>query len=238
VLGTAHRLVHAAWLVVQCLRNLSGSNLVKTAGLPTGSPSSSASSSLSLIQPQESASSVHWFVVNSSSDSFSSLLGLSEGSRARPFLWVLQSFSNCVRPWHLPLSWIPIWAYCWTSFFTALLHFCRCSFFRQEQLWVRVFDYGMATPSLTWWNSLELEECFKSGYETFWQCVHYSIQSCQWFSHTDMPGIVPYRQTCLWLSHTDIPVIVPYRHAWDCPVQSLQSCSYEKPLTLTLPWAS
>jgi hypothetical protein len=29
-----------------------------------------------------------------------------------PFLWVLHSLSNSVRPWDLPLSWILLWA-CW-----------------------------------------------------------------------------------------------------------------------------
>jgi hypothetical protein len=36
-----------------------GSKLVETAGLPMGSPSSTTSSSLSLIQPQGSLASVH-----------------------------------------------------------------------------------------------------------------------------------------------------------------------------------
>jgi hypothetical protein len=33
-----------------------------------------------------------------------------------PFLWMLHSLSNSVRPWDLPLSWIPLWACCWTFF--------------------------------------------------------------------------------------------------------------------------
>ena len=33
-----------------------------------------------------------------------------------PFLWVLHSLSNSVRPWDLPLSWIPLWACHWTFF--------------------------------------------------------------------------------------------------------------------------
>jgi hypothetical protein len=41
-----------------------GSRLNETAGPPTGSPSSSASSSFSLIQPQGSAASVHWLGAN------------------------------------------------------------------------------------------------------------------------------------------------------------------------------
>ena len=31
-------------------------------------------------------------------------------------LWTLHSLSNSIRPWSLPLSWIPPWACCWTSF--------------------------------------------------------------------------------------------------------------------------
>jgi hypothetical protein len=33
-----------------------------------------------------------------------------------PFLWVLHSLSNSIRPWDLPLSWIPLWACRWTLF--------------------------------------------------------------------------------------------------------------------------
>jgi hypothetical protein len=40
------------------------SMLIETAGPPTGSPSSSASSSFSLIQPQGSATSIHWLGAN------------------------------------------------------------------------------------------------------------------------------------------------------------------------------
>ena len=54
-----------------------GSRLIETAGSPTGLPSSSASSSSSLIQPQGSAAlSISWVQI-SASDSFSCLLGLS-----------------------------------------------------------------------------------------------------------------------------------------------------------------
>ena len=33
-----------------------------------------------------------------------------------PFLWVLHSLSNSIRPWDLPLSWIPLWACRWAFF--------------------------------------------------------------------------------------------------------------------------
>ena len=43
-----------------------GYRLIETAGLPTGSPPSSASSSFPLIQPLGSAASVHWSASDSS----------------------------------------------------------------------------------------------------------------------------------------------------------------------------
>ena len=59
-----------------------GFRLVETAGLPMGSPSSTTSSSLSLVQPQGSLTSVHWLGV-SICFCLSCLLGLSEGSHTR-----------------------------------------------------------------------------------------------------------------------------------------------------------
>jgi hypothetical protein len=59
-----------------------------------------------------------------------------------PFLWVLHSLSNSVRTWSLPLSWIPLWAWCWTFFSSASPHFHPCCSFKQEQLWVRVLTVG------------------------------------------------------------------------------------------------
>jgi hypothetical protein len=41
-----------------------GFRLIETAGPPTGPPSSSASSSFSLIQPLESEASIHWLGAN------------------------------------------------------------------------------------------------------------------------------------------------------------------------------
>jgi hypothetical protein len=49
------------WLAV---RAISGSSLFETAGFSIGSPSSSASSSFSLLQPQDSPASVHWLGEN------------------------------------------------------------------------------------------------------------------------------------------------------------------------------
>jgi hypothetical protein len=49
-----------------------------------GPPSSSASSSFSLIQPQGSLSLVHWLGLNICTYTFSCLLGLLEGSHDKP----------------------------------------------------------------------------------------------------------------------------------------------------------
>ena len=60
------QLVYAAWLVAQCLGDSGelGSRLVEIAGLPMGLPSSSTSSSLSLVQPEGSLAFIHWLSVN------------------------------------------------------------------------------------------------------------------------------------------------------------------------------
>jgi hypothetical protein len=55
--SSAVYVVCAAWLVVPCLRDLTGSRLFEMAGLLMGSPSSSTSSRFSLIQPQGSLAS-------------------------------------------------------------------------------------------------------------------------------------------------------------------------------------
>jgi hypothetical protein len=65
-----------------------------------------------------------------------------------PFLWTFHSPSNTVRPWGLPWEESLFGPVTGPPFPQALLHFCPCSSFRQKQLWVRVFDCGMATPSL------------------------------------------------------------------------------------------
>ena len=99
-----------------------GSRSVGIVGLPTGSHSSSASSCFPLIQPLGSLAFVHCLGTRR-------LLGISDGSHAR-----LLSVSTpaSVRPRGLPLSWIPIWT-CHSPLSHAFLHFCPCSFFRQEQ---------------------------------------------------------------------------------------------------------
>ena len=55
----------------------------ETAGPPTRSPFSSASSSLTLIQPQGSAASTHWLGTNICIWHFQSLVGSFEGSHDR-----------------------------------------------------------------------------------------------------------------------------------------------------------
>ena len=76
--------MYSAWFFGQCLRDLGVSRLIETdTGPPTGSPSSPPSSSFSLIQPPESAASVHWLGAESVSDSSRCLLDIPECSHAR-----------------------------------------------------------------------------------------------------------------------------------------------------------
>jgi hypothetical protein len=65
------------------LERSQGSRLLKTAGPPTGLAFYSASFSLSQIQQQGSAASVHWLGQITKYDSFSCLLGLLEGCHDR-----------------------------------------------------------------------------------------------------------------------------------------------------------
>jgi hypothetical protein len=129
-----------------------GSRLIDTAGPPTGSPSSSASSSFSLIQLQELI--IGWVQI-STSDSFSYLLGISEYILISPFFcepsissvivsglgaspWAGSHFGHVTRP----------------CFPQAPLHFHPWSSFRQEKIWVRVLTVGWQPPpslnALSW----------------------------------------------------------------------------------------
>jgi hypothetical protein len=86
------------------------SRLIETDGPPT------VSFSFSIIQPQgQQLLSLGWVQI-SASDSFSCLLGISEGSLDRSLFVSAHSLSNSVRPWGFPLIWIPLWACHWTSF--------------------------------------------------------------------------------------------------------------------------
>jgi hypothetical protein len=129
-----------------------GSRAIETAHPPTGSPSSSGSSSFSLIQPQWSADSIHWL-----------------GANICIWLFQLPVVSFRGQSWE-----VPFWEHTIASVIVsglgashlagsyfgpgaeppiphALLQFCPCSSFRQEQLWIRGFDCGLATLSPTWW---------------------------------------------------------------------------------------
>ena len=57
-----------------------GSRIIEIVGLATGLSSSSSSSSLSLVQPQGSAASVHWL---GASDSFSCWLNIQKRGHER-----------------------------------------------------------------------------------------------------------------------------------------------------------
>jgi hypothetical protein len=67
-----------------------------------------------------------------------------------PFVWALHSFSNSVRPWDLPLSWIPLWACRWTFFSLGSSPFPSLQFFQTGTNMGQSCDCGMATLSLTW----------------------------------------------------------------------------------------
>ena len=71
----------------------------------------------SLIQQQGSAASVHWLSANICIWLSAVCWGfwrvvISEG----PFLWVLHSLSNSIRPWNLLLTRIPLWVCQWIFF--------------------------------------------------------------------------------------------------------------------------
>ena len=121
-----------------------GSRLVETAGLPMGSHFSSASSSLSLIQPQVS---VHWMGVQYLSLTLSAACWASpKAAMLGSCLYAHHNIINNVRPW-TPTPWAGS-QFGWITeppTPLALLYFCSFSCFRQ--FWIRVFDCGMATPS-------------------------------------------------------------------------------------------
>jgi hypothetical protein len=72
---------------------------------------SSASFSFSLIHQQRSAASFHWLGANICIWLFQGSFGVFRRAvMLGPFLWVLHTLRNSVRPWDLPLSWIPLWA--------------------------------------------------------------------------------------------------------------------------------
>jgi hypothetical protein len=71
-----------------------------------------------LIQQQESAASFHWLGANIPALSTACWVFL-RAVMLGPFLWVLHTLSNSVRPWDLPLSCIPFWPCHWTFFSTG-----------------------------------------------------------------------------------------------------------------------
>jgi hypothetical protein len=87
----------------------------------------------------------------SASDSFSCLLGLSEGSHARLLLQAYHSVSNSVRPQGLLLSWIPIWTCHWTSFLSRSSPFLSLQFLQTGTI------LGQNCSPLTWCSVFLLE---------------------------------------------------------------------------------
>ena len=111
-------------------------------------PPSSASSILPLFQPQRSQLSqlvgCKYLHLSQSAACWVSWRTAMLGS----CLGAHPSISDNDRPGASP-SGSPVGLVTEPPFPQSLLHFCPYSSFRQEQFWVRVFDCGMATPSLT-----------------------------------------------------------------------------------------
>ena len=63
-----------------------------------------------------------------------------------PLLCASHDISNSVRPWDLPLSWIPIWACRWTPFSSGSSPLLSLQFFQTGTI-QRVFDCGIATKN-------------------------------------------------------------------------------------------
>ena len=116
VLGASYQLMHAAWLVAQNLRDLKGPSLLRLLVFLWGCPLQLLPAFPSFNQPQGSLASVHWLSKVSAFDSFSCLLGLSEGSHAR--LLSINTIASVIvsdfgaSPW----AGHPVWACRWASF--------------------------------------------------------------------------------------------------------------------------
>jgi hypothetical protein len=110
-----------------------GFRLIKTAGPPTELPFSAFQ--ISLIQPQRTAASVHWLGEISASDSFSCLLGLSEGSHNRSLSMSASVIVSGLgtSPW-AGSQFGPVAGH---FFPQDPLNFHPCNSLRQNQLWVR-----------------------------------------------------------------------------------------------------
>jgi hypothetical protein len=102
VLGVSYQLVYAAWLVGQCVWEISGVQISWDCWSSYRVALLSASSCFSLIQPQGSAASVHWLGLNICIWLFSSLLGLSRADSDRPSFFVFCLFvCFCLLVWLL-----------------------------------------------------------------------------------------------------------------------------------------
>ena len=130
-------------------RDLRGCRLIKIVGLPTGLPSSSVSSSVSLIQQQGSAASVHCLGSIIYIWLFQLIVESFKGAvKIGPFLWALHSLGNSIRLWSL-LWWIPLWACPWTLFSSDSFPFPSLQFFQTETMTGQSFDWdGNPIPHL------------------------------------------------------------------------------------------
>lgn len=148
MLESSEQLVYVAWLVVQCLRDLRV-QVCWDCWLSYGSPSSSNSSSLTLIQVQGFLSSDHGLAVSIRFCLNQPFVGpyrmqpcyapdckhtvesaIVSGLGASP--WDVSQFGPFPKP----------------CFSQSLFPFSPCSSIRQAHFWVKVFDCVMATPAL------------------------------------------------------------------------------------------
>jgi hypothetical protein len=85
-----------------------------------------------------------------------------------PFLWVLHSLSNTIRPWGVPLSWIPLWACLWTDFSSGSSSFPSLQFFQTGTIMGQSCSCGMTAPSFTWCSVFLMEVGSISSFSLLW----------------------------------------------------------------------
>jgi hypothetical protein len=107
VLGASYQLVYAAWLVIQCLRDLGGpgwdcwSSYRIALLLSFFQLSPSSTTGVSSFCPLVGCKYLHLTLL-------AACCVFQRTVTIGPFLWALHSLSNNVRPWDLSLSWIPL----------------------------------------------------------------------------------------------------------------------------------
>jgi hypothetical protein len=111
---------HISWCMLSVwwssVWKISGSRLIKIAGPPIGLSFYSNSFRLPWFNNRgQLLLSIGWVTFSASCWVFQRAVMID------PFLGTFHSFSQChiVRPWDLPLTWIPLWACHWTFFFSG-----------------------------------------------------------------------------------------------------------------------